>query len=192
MRVWTINANPLEILKILDENSIEKLNFFIFIIFFENLLVKIEPSEITPFFYNNFFGCRMDFSPFPLATPLRSTALNGHDHLQEKKDFSPNTICCSSKYIESAFIFSFEHQVQGNFFNVITIVNENLMNISKYFYWYSFYAGLGIYSRMNAGAGAKLLTANEIMLTLNGSLIAFLIQLCVQFYTIPRKFYKLS
>ena len=30
-----------------------KIEFFIF---FENLLLKIELSEITPFFYNNFFG----------------------------------------------------------------------------------------------------------------------------------------
>ena len=36
-----------------DENSIEKLHFLLFL---ENLLVKIEPSEITPFFYNNSFG----------------------------------------------------------------------------------------------------------------------------------------
>ena len=29
---------------------------FLFFIFFDNLLLKIELSEITPFFYNNFFG----------------------------------------------------------------------------------------------------------------------------------------
>ena len=46
-----------KILKFFDENSLEKLNFLIFsIYFFENLLLKIEPSEITPVFYNNFFG----------------------------------------------------------------------------------------------------------------------------------------
>ena len=34
------------------------------------MLLKIEPSEITPFFYNNFFGFR-GISPLsPLATPL--------------------------------------------------------------------------------------------------------------------------
>ena len=50
-------------LKMFDENSIEKLNFhFIFIL--ENLLQKIEPSEMTPFFYNNFFGFGEIF-PFP-------------------------------------------------------------------------------------------------------------------------------
>ena len=44
-----------KILKIFDENSIENLNFyFIFILFFENLLLNIEPSEITPVFYNIF------------------------------------------------------------------------------------------------------------------------------------------
>ena len=57
-----------KILKIFDEHSIEKLNFY-FIFIFENLLLKIDPSEITPFFYNNFFRFRGDF-PLPLATPL--------------------------------------------------------------------------------------------------------------------------
>ena len=33
-----------------------KIEFFIFYFFLENLLLKIELSEITPFFYNNFFG----------------------------------------------------------------------------------------------------------------------------------------
>ena len=39
-------------LKIFDENSMEKLNFSIF---WENLLLKIETSEITSLFYNNSF-----------------------------------------------------------------------------------------------------------------------------------------
>ena len=34
-----------------------KMNFY-FIFILENLLLKIEPSEITPLFYNNFFGFR--------------------------------------------------------------------------------------------------------------------------------------
>ena len=57
-----------KILKIFDENSMEKLNFFIFI--FENLLLKIEPLEITPFYYNNFFGFGggiFPLSPWPLG-----------------------------------------------------------------------------------------------------------------------------
>ena len=54
------------ILKIFDENSMEKLNFyFIFIFILETLLQKIEPSEITPFFYNNFFGFGGGFPPSP-------------------------------------------------------------------------------------------------------------------------------
>ena len=53
-----------KILKFFDENSIEKLNF-LFFYFFENLLLKIELSEITPFFYNNFFGFGGDFPPSP-------------------------------------------------------------------------------------------------------------------------------
>ena len=37
-----------------------------FILFFENLLLKIEPSEITPVFYNNSFGFGGgEFPPFP-------------------------------------------------------------------------------------------------------------------------------
>ena len=47
-------------LKIFDENSIEKLNFLLFL---ENLLLKIEPSEISSFFYNSFFSFR-GISPF--------------------------------------------------------------------------------------------------------------------------------
>ena len=46
-----------------------KIKFFIFIFYFyfENLLLKIEFSEITPFFYNNFFGFGGggEFPPFP-------------------------------------------------------------------------------------------------------------------------------
>ena len=41
----------------------------IFFIFFENFLLKIEPWEITQFFYTNFFGFG-GIPPFPLATPL--------------------------------------------------------------------------------------------------------------------------
>ena len=64
-------GNLEKILKFFDENSLEKLKF-LFLFFFENLLLKIELSEITPFFYNNFFGFRGggEFPPFPLATPL--------------------------------------------------------------------------------------------------------------------------
>ena len=42
-----------KILKIFDQKSIEKYNFYFIL---EDLLLKIEPSEITPFFYHNFFG----------------------------------------------------------------------------------------------------------------------------------------
>ena len=55
-----------KILKFFDENSIEKLNFlFLLFIFFENLLLKIELSEITPFFYNTFFGFGGGEFPLP-------------------------------------------------------------------------------------------------------------------------------
>ena len=68
MRVWTKNANCWEILKFFDENSIEELNFFIF---FENLLLKIKLSEITPVFYNNFFRFRGGGGEFPPSPWLR-------------------------------------------------------------------------------------------------------------------------
>ena len=38
--------------KVFDKNSLGKLNFYRFL---EKLLLKIEPSEITSFFYNNLF-----------------------------------------------------------------------------------------------------------------------------------------
>ena len=61
-----------EIRKLL--GNFEKIKFWmkilkknwIFILFFEYLLLKIEHSEITPFFYNNFFGFGGgDFPPCP-------------------------------------------------------------------------------------------------------------------------------
>ena len=79
-RVWTKNANCWEILKIFDETSIEKLNFyFIFIFMLENLLLKIEPSEITPFFYHNFFRFGGgDFPSSPCLRPLKSWRRQWH------------------------------------------------------------------------------------------------------------------
>ena len=56
-RVWTKNTigwgNFEQIFKIFDENAIEK---GIFIYFWEKLLLKIEPLEITSVFYSNFSG----------------------------------------------------------------------------------------------------------------------------------------
>ena len=44
--------------------------FFIIYYLFLNLLLKIEPSEITPFFYNNFFGLGgRGFPPSPWLRP---------------------------------------------------------------------------------------------------------------------------
>ena len=49
-----------------------KMESFIFY-FLEILLLQIEPSQLTPFFYNNSFGFVRDFPHFPpLATPLQS------------------------------------------------------------------------------------------------------------------------
>ena len=52
-RVWTKTTNCLKTLEIFDENSIEKLNFYLF---FGKVVEKIEISEITSFFYNIFSG----------------------------------------------------------------------------------------------------------------------------------------
>ena len=49
-------------------NFYRKIEFFYF--YFFNLLLKIEPSVITPFFYNNFFRFRGDFPPSPPAYAL--------------------------------------------------------------------------------------------------------------------------
>ena len=62
-----------KILKIFDENSTEKLNFYFIFIFnlifnfiFRKFVTKIEPSEIKPVFYNKFFGFGGGgFPPFP-------------------------------------------------------------------------------------------------------------------------------
>ena len=57
-----------KILKIFDENSIEKLNF---IMIFGKFVTKNRASEITPFFYNNFFGFGGDPPlPPPLNPPM--------------------------------------------------------------------------------------------------------------------------
>ena len=46
--IWTKYTKCWEILKYFDKDSLEKLNFYIFL---EKLLRKIEPSEITSFLY---------------------------------------------------------------------------------------------------------------------------------------------
>ena len=72
LRVWTKNTIYLkfwENFEICWRKVYRKIEIFCFIIiFWENLLLKMEPSEITPFFCN-FFGFGR-ISPFPLATPL--------------------------------------------------------------------------------------------------------------------------
>ena len=72
-----------KILKILDENSTEN---WMLLLFFENLLLKIEPSEITPFSYYNSFGFGEIFSPSP-----KSASGNGHSHINSVK---ASILCC--------------------------------------------------------------------------------------------------
>ena len=65
--------------EIFDKNSLEKLNylFFYFYFFFENLLLKIELSEIIAFFYTHFFGFGGGgFPTFPPGYALVCTSLN--------------------------------------------------------------------------------------------------------------------
>ena len=65
--------------KIFDKNLIEKLNFyFVFILIMEILLLKIEPSEITPFFYNNFSVSGKGISPFPPGYALSASSARGN------------------------------------------------------------------------------------------------------------------
>ena len=65
--VWSKNANDLEILRKFRMKIIQKIEF---LISFENLLLTIETSEITPF-STTFFRFRPGgFLPSPLASPL--------------------------------------------------------------------------------------------------------------------------
>ena len=68
-RVLMTNTNCWEILRNFDKNSLEKLNFYLFL---EKLLLKIEPSEIISFFYNNFFNFGGDV---PCVPPGGATGL---------------------------------------------------------------------------------------------------------------------
>ena len=67
-------GNVEKILNFFVENSIEKLILLLFI-FFENLLLKIDLSEITPFFYNTFFGFGGGVEISPLSPPLATLLL---------------------------------------------------------------------------------------------------------------------
>ena len=73
-RVWTKNTIVWEILRKFWKflMKIQWKNWIISI-FLQNLLLKIETSEITSFLYNNFFrfGVR-GFNPPPLRTPLNA------------------------------------------------------------------------------------------------------------------------
>ena len=69
-RVWTKNTlfgKFEKFLKIFDKNSIGKLNFYRIL---EKLLLKIEPSEIASFFYNNFSHFGGGVGDVPLAEPM--------------------------------------------------------------------------------------------------------------------------
>ena len=69
LRVWTKNANCLEILRIFDENSIEKMNFyfiFIFYFIFRKFVTKNRAFGNNTSFLEQFFRFRGGVSPFPL------------------------------------------------------------------------------------------------------------------------------
>ena len=63
---YKLLGNFQKILKFFGKNSFEKLNFYLFL---EKLWLKIEPSEITSFFYNNFFNFGGGGGTFPLFPP---------------------------------------------------------------------------------------------------------------------------
>ena len=71
-----------------DVNSIEILNFKLYL---ENLLLKIEPSEITSFFCNTFLGFG-GFPLFPLATPLSYIDQNFDINLSHLMESKSNTL----------------------------------------------------------------------------------------------------
>ena len=67
-RVWTKNANCWEILKIFDENYIEKLNFYFIFIFnfiFGKFVTKNRAFGNNTSFLQQFFRFRGDFPPSP-------------------------------------------------------------------------------------------------------------------------------
>ena len=65
-RVWTKNATCWEILKIIDENPIEKLNFYFY---FGKFVTKNRAFGNNTMFLQQFFRFRGG-GGFPLATPL--------------------------------------------------------------------------------------------------------------------------
>ena len=78
-------GNFQKILKIFDEHSIEKLTFYlIFIFILENLLLKIEPSEITPFFHIFRFRGGGEFSPSPWLRPWSDWTLAQIDNYKSQ------------------------------------------------------------------------------------------------------------
>ena len=57
-----------------------KIEFLFYIYFyFGKFVTKMESSEITPFFYNNFFGFVGGGASPPLATPLASRTSDAHN-----------------------------------------------------------------------------------------------------------------
>ena len=58
-------------LKFFDKNSLEKLNFYLFL---EKLLLKLEHSEITSFFYN-IFSISGGGGTFPVFPPAGATGI---------------------------------------------------------------------------------------------------------------------
>ena len=85
--------------------------FFYF--FFENLLLKIELSEITPFFYNNFFGFGGGVEISPLSPPGYTLA----------PPHQPDN--------QQALNTSLQPQAQGNFQSNIGATNDKFDNNVK-------------------------------------------------------------
>ena len=82
-----------------------KIKLFLFFNFFENLLLKIEHSEIPPFFYNNSFGFGggWGFPPFPPGYALGSK--QNQQFKNRKRFFHPNAQkinACFLKFCEKS------------------------------------------------------------------------------------------
>ena len=75
LRVWTKTANCWEILKVFDENSIEKWNVYFIL---ENV-TKNRAFGKNNIFQQQFFSVSGGFHPFPLATPLTRNHLSWID-----------------------------------------------------------------------------------------------------------------
>ena len=97
---YKLLGNSEKILKFFENNSIEKLSFYLFL---EKLLLKIEPSEITSFFYNNFFQFFGGGGDVPCVPPWRGHCIQKHRQELRCFDLSRGTLI---SFYHIFFLFS--------------------------------------------------------------------------------------